>query len=134
MENATKALMIAGGVLIAIIILAIGVYLYSLYSSQSREYSNIISSIEVEKFNSTFSIYIGRKDIKAQEIVTAVNKANEYDNIIQIYIGNTKLEFTTTPEDFIKTNQDALFSCTGSASNPQYDSSGRIIKLVFKKV
>lgn len=135
MENATKALLIAGTVLIAIVMVGIAVYLYSLYSEQSDQYTETISAIELQKFNSKFDVYLGRENITAQEIVSVVNLAKEYDYQIQIYLESTKLQFTTsTPEDFIKANQSNLFSCKWSTSNPTYDSDGQIIKLTFKKV
>ena len=135
MENATKALLIAGTVLIAIILVSIAVYLYSLYSEQSDQYSEIISSVELQKFNSKFDVYLGRENIKAQEIVSVVNLAKEYDYQIQIYLEGTRLQFTSsTPEDFIKTNQNNLFSCKISNNNPIYDAGGKIIKLTFKKI
>lgn len=136
MENATKALLIAGTVLVAIVMISIGVYLYSLYSNQSKEYSEIISTTELQKFNSKFSVYIGRDNIKAQEIVSIVNLAKEYNNEVQIYLETTKLQFTatSTQEDFIKANQNKLFSCLGNNTNPTYDGTGKIIKLIFKNV
>lgn len=134
MENATKALLIAGTVLIAIIMVSVAVYLYSLYSDQAEQYSETITATELQKFNSKFDVYVGRENITAQEIVSVVNLAKEYDNQIQIYLQSTRLQFTSsTPEDFIKTNQKELFSCTWSTSNPTYDSNGKIIKLTFKK-
>lgn len=135
MENATKALLIAGAVLIAIIMISIAVYLYSLYSGQADQYSAIISDTELQKFNSKFDVYLGRENITAQEIVSVVNLAKEYNNQVQIYLEGTRLQFTSsTPEDFIKTNQNNLFSCTWSTSNPTYDTNGKIIKLMFKNV
>ena len=135
MENATKALLIAGAVLIAIIMVSIAVYLYSLYSNQADQYSDIISAVELQKFNSKFDLYLGRENITPQEIVSVVNLAKEYNNQVQIYIGTTKLEFTSsTPEEFIKINQNNLFSCIGSSSNPIYDLNGKIIKLTFRYV
>lgn len=137
MENATKAILIAGGVLIALIIISIGIYLYTLYSSQSEEYSQIISATELQKFNSKFDVYVGRNDITAQEIVSVVNLSKEYDNQVQIYLKNSKIEFTTsnTQEDFIKNNKDKKFSCMLNSSttnpNPKYDEYGKIIKLTF---
>lgn len=134
MENATKALVIAGTVLVAILIISIGVYLYSLYSNQAKGYSEIISTTELEKFNSKFSVYIGRDNIKAQEIVSIVNLAKEYNNRVDIYLETTKLQFTEslTQEDFIKANQNKVFSCIGNDKNPIYDGNGQIIKLTFK--
>lgn len=135
MENATKALLIAGTVLIAIIMVSIAVYLHSLYSDQANQYSETISATEIQKFNSKFDVYLGRENITAQEIVSVVNLAKEYNNQIQIYLETTRLQFTSsTPEDFIKTNQNNLFSCTWSTSNPTYDTNGKIIKLTFKNV
>lgn len=135
MENATKALLIAGTVLIAIIMVSIAVYLYSMYSDQANQYSETISATEIQKFNSKFDVYLGRENITAQEIVSVVNLAKEYNNQIQIYLEGTRLQFTSsTPEDFIKTNQNNLFSCTWSTSNPTYDTNGKIIKLTFKNV
>ena len=136
MENATKALLIAGTVLIAIIMVSIAVYLYSLYSGQAKQYSETISAVELEKFNSKFDVYLGRENITAQEIVSVVNLAKEYNDQIQIYLETTRLQFTSsTPENCIKTNQNNFFSWTWSTSNPKYDeNNGKIIKLTFKNV
>lgn len=142
MENATKALLIAGTVLLAIIMVSIAVFLYSSYSKHANQYSDIISATELQKFNSKFEAYLGRENIKPQEIVTVVNLAKEYDYQIKIYLSGTgELKFDTdsntsipSQEDFIKTNQYKLFSCTGSTSNPTYDTNGKIAKLTFKYV
>lgn len=137
MENATKAILIAGGVLIALLIISVGIYLYTLYSNQSVEYSKIITGAELQKFNSKFDVYIGRDDITALEIVSVVNLSKEYNNQVQIYLKNSKIEFTTsnTQEDFIKNNQDKKFKCmlnnSSTNPNPKYDEYGKIIKLTF---
>ena len=133
MENATKALLIAGTVLIAIIIVSIAVYLYSLYSNQAEQYKETISATELQKFNSKFEAYIGRENITPQEIVSIVNLANQYNNQVQIYLEGIRLQFITSkPEDFIKINKDNLFSCEWSNSNPTYDTDGKIMKINFK--
>ena len=137
MDNAVKALLIAATVLVAMVMVSIEVYLYSLYSHQSKEYSATISAVELEKFNSNFDVYIGRDNIKPQEIVTIVNLAKEYGGQIEIYLGGSKIEFTAskTQEDFIKSNRDKLFKCTLNTSaenpNPTYDENGKIVKLKF---
>ena len=46
MENASKALLIAGGVLITVIILTILVSLYMLFSKQSKQYADIMNQTE----------------------------------------------------------------------------------------
>lgn len=136
MENATKALLIAGGVLIGIVMVTIGLYLYTTYSNQSKEYNQLITATEIQKFNSNFEAYLGRENITAQEIASVVNLAKQYNNQVKIYLGLTELTFNSgstykTPEEFIKNNQDKAFICKISNSNPRYDESGKIEQLTF---
>ena len=46
MENASKALLIAAGVLLAIMVLTIGVYFYSSLSENTRSYINKLDATE----------------------------------------------------------------------------------------
>ena len=141
MENATKALLIAGGVLISIIILTIGITLYSIFSNQAKEYNQIISTTEIQKFNSKFDVYVGREDITAQEIVSVVNLAKEHNEVVKIYLqpsyGRKFFEITyETSEEFIEDNGDTTFSCLSMVSserqNPIYNSeTGIITKIIF---
>lgn len=61
MENASKALIIAGAILLSILIIAIGMYVYS--SAQSTINSSLtqMSSSEKNAFNSTFTGYQGKQ-------------------------------------------------------------------------
>ena len=86
MENATNALLIAGGILITIIVISLGVGLYTMFSNQAKEYSQIMDNTEIQKFNSSFDVYVGREDITAQEIVSVINLAKEYDGRIKIIV------------------------------------------------
>ena len=137
MENASKALLIAATVLIAIIMVSIAVYLFSIYSNQAEEYKARISTVEIEKFNSNFHVYVGREDIKAHEIVSIVNLAKEYNYQIKIWVSGAILDFNEsyTQEDFIQDKQNQLFSCTLNTSeanpNPTYDENGKITRLRF---
>ena len=132
MENATKALLIAGGVLITILILSAGVYLYTAFSNQSKEYSAIISETELQKFNSKFDIYVARQDVSAQEVATIVNLSREYNGQVNIEIynsGNVRQVYTT-PENFVMKFLNSSFSCI----DVQYDNNtAKITKLTFKE-
>lgn len=133
MENASKALLMAGGILISVIILTIAVTLYSLYSGQAKEYGEIISTTEIQKFNSKFDVYLGRDDIAPQEIATVINLAKQYDNTVEIKVGMNKVQFAgeNTPEKFIADNFNSTFSCPSivyNKSNPTYDETGKITR------
>lgn len=75
MENATKALLIAGGVLIAIIILSVMVIMFQKTGNVTKTYDQTISQEEITKFNSNFTKYIGQK-LTIHEVVTISNFAN----------------------------------------------------------
>lgn len=58
MENASKALIIAGAVLISIIIVSLGVYVFSNFSNSAKEMANMDEQ-EIASFNSKIKPYLG---------------------------------------------------------------------------
>ena len=62
MENASKALLIAGAILLCILIIAIGMFIYNSAQSTITESLNSMSTQEIEAFNNQFSTYEGLQD------------------------------------------------------------------------
>lgn len=58
MENASKALIIAGSILIAIMIISLGIYIFKQYSSFAKENADL-SEQEISAFNSKITSYLG---------------------------------------------------------------------------
>lgn len=85
MENASKALIMAGGVLIGIMLLSFMVLMLSKGGSISSEYDSQNADNQLVKFNSQFEIY-DREDNTFFDIITVanlaydVNKRNGYDD------------------------------------------------------
>ena len=79
MENATKALLIAGGILIAMFIISIGVILFNNYKDLGTSYEGSMQTSEIQKFNVKFTKFEGREDITIQEIVSLANYVREYN-------------------------------------------------------
>jgi len=139
MENASNALIIAGSVLIAIIILSIGVLLFSTYTKVGESYEQTQTTEAVAKFNSKFTIFEERTDITAQEIVSIHNFVKEYNqennsNINIVYpAGITSIDI-----EFIKNNsvdnqgKTIYFKCIGD-NCIEYDDKGRVSKITFTK-
>lgn len=75
MENATKALLIAGGVLIAIIIMSVMVTTFQKTGNVSKTYDKTIDQEEISKFNENFTRYLG-KELSIQQAITITNFAN----------------------------------------------------------
>ncbi len=58
MENASKALIIAGAVLIAILVISLGVLIFKNFSSTAKQAANMDEQ-EVEEFNADILPYVG---------------------------------------------------------------------------
>ena len=59
MENSSKALLIAGAILLCILIIAIGMFIYNSASNTTTETMNSLSTQEIEIYNKQFDIYSG---------------------------------------------------------------------------
>ncbi len=85
MENASKALIMAASVLVGIMVLSIGVYLFSIFGGFSSQIEKELSKKEIDEFNAKFTKYQSYKDedgnwqnlCRAQDIVTISNLAKE---------------------------------------------------------
>lgn len=97
MENAVKALLIAAGVLIGVMILSLGASLYASLSEYVELTQLEIVNKEIQQFNEQFTKYINCEDtpgaipeftLTIQDIVTAANTAyeNNLENGTQVTI------------------------------------------------
>lgn len=141
MENASKALLIAGGVLIAVLILSAGVYLVMTSKEVGTTYGSVAEENETKSFNSNFIQFLERTDITAHEIVTIINYSKEYErehgaapniiiknapNYTTDKISNNSIGFIT-----MSSEKGWTFSCkSGSIS---YDEKGRVNSITFVK-
>ena len=77
MENASKALIMAAGVLIGIMILSLAVYLFATFGATSAEMHGQIEQDRINQFNAQFTSYEGKQDITIYDIITVVNLAKD---------------------------------------------------------
>lgn len=83
MENASKALIMAGGILIGVMILSIAAYLIVEFGGASSQMYEQMSETDISQFNSQFTKYEGRTDLRAHDIVSIANLAK--NNNIKYY-------------------------------------------------
>ena len=88
MENASKALLMAAGVLMGVVILSLAAYLFVTFSSSADDVKSEIANNQLNKFNSQFLAYEQREDLTVYDILTAVNLA-ENNNKYQLEPGDT---------------------------------------------
>ena len=89
MENASRALTIAAGVLIAIAVLSLGVYLFSKNAGFARNINSQLSEDEIYAFNERFYLCDDRINITANEIATLINFAKESNDNYELDRTNT---------------------------------------------
>lgn len=79
MENATKALFMAAGVLIGMIILSLGVYLYMSIGSYVKTSQEEINMQSISKFNTQFYNYVTEENLSYsfQDVISIANVAYE---------------------------------------------------------
>ena len=77
MENASKALIMAAGVLIGIMILSLAVYLFATFGATSAELHGQVETSRITQFNTQFTSYEGRSDITIYDVISVVNLAKK---------------------------------------------------------
>ena len=75
MENAAKALTMAAAVLVGMLVLSLGVFLYSNFSSSMGRVQGERQQALNNQFNTQFTKYIGT-DVTIYDIITVINLAN----------------------------------------------------------
>ena len=85
MENASRALLIAAGVLVGVLLLSLAVYLFTIFGNFGSEMSIQMNQENISEFNSQFTKYESHQDengdwqnlCRAQDVVTIANLAKE---------------------------------------------------------
>lgn len=82
MENATKALLIAAAILVAIVIISIGMVVLNQGSGTSEKAGAAMSDTEKSQFNATFTNYCGNNVNGSQlmELLKKIKASNEDEN------------------------------------------------------
>ena len=78
MDNASKALLMAGGMLLAILLLTLLIYAWSLFSEYQSSKNDLVDIENTAKFNQLFTNF-DRKDVQGYELITLVNQIIDYN-------------------------------------------------------
>ena len=83
MENASKAIFLAAGMLIAIIIISIGVYLFAAFGGTSKNIQEQIDGRVLAEFNNNFEKYYGKK-CTIHDIISLVSFAKKNNQDLEL--------------------------------------------------
>lgn len=148
MENASQALIIAAGVLLGILILSLGSYLYYIFGDYVSNTQAEIIENTLAQFNDEFLKYDKLNDLTMQDIVTIKNnalennykhseyntsiRAAENNNYIDVYIRNklilNKSDEQLLLEELQDNGQTQKYTCEVKIST----KTGRVYKVIFK--
>ena len=155
MENASKALLMAAGMLIAVLIASIFALMFSTMSEYTKAYDERKQTEELQAFNGQFEKYV-TSGATAQEVVTVINLAKSYnekmgenitvevepkiDGLVNKEINFDALNLEECLNSFLKSRSQGE---DGADSNKtkmikydvsiNHDGNGRVEKITFKQ-
>ena len=118
MENASKALIIAGEILIGIAILSLASYIFIQFGTFSSNLNTQISETSITQFNVHFTNYSEKANISAQDVASVINFANKSNTdyeaqkgdafFVDVCIDGTSV-LNTNINEFLKNNQNFYY-------------------------
>lgn len=157
MEDAVKALLMAAGVMIGVMIISLGITLFSSLSQYTNDTQDKIEENALQKFNEQYTKYINCVDTPASatpeftltihDVVTVANmayennkkygldSADENNYYVTVKIGATELQkdINITAADILKQKNDKTYKCTYSnvKKNP---NTARVCEIKFEEL
>lgn len=134
MENVSQALLIVGGILLAIITLSLLTLLFTNASQIGTAQAEEQETKQLLEWNSEWEAY-NKQLMYGAEVLTVINKAEQnnfdYDNSTQYRVtvtvyGKDGSELT---KDDVKNQKTKIFECTRIKINPD---TGRVNEIDFK--
>lgn len=130
MENASKALIIAGAILLAILLISLGIYIFG--QAQDTINNNGMAQAEITAFNQKFIKYEGqnKKGSEVRSLVQEVVSCNADENYkndgVAITIGGNSGASATSSGSIINTRSYNI-------SITEYDDKGRVKNINIDK-
>lgn len=79
MENASTALIIAATILVGVLIISTGVYLFTHFGENTKEINKRMEQAQIDQINVQFTKYAGVTTCSAHDIVSIANLAKQYN-------------------------------------------------------
>ena len=146
MENASKALIMAAGILIGVLIISLAAYLFADFGSTSAKINQQVEQQRIIQFNSQFTSYLN-KELTIYDVITILGYAqenNQYyeesnDEKIEVklelfnittYSGEQKKSLIENEQTKIEDGKLPIYLLT--ENNIEYNSNtGKVNKITF---
>ena len=118
MENASKALLIAGAMLLTVLLATIAIYIFRGFGSQTATLYEKVDQSDIDSFNQKFLQYED-KDLKVQDVISIINlaKDNNASNKMPVKVkvmdsDDNSLLNVDLNGSYIKDRMDKSYTCT----------------------
>ena len=128
MENASNALIIAGEILIAVLVISLFAYIVVQFGNFSTQMHEEMAESQVVTFNSNFTKYSYRANITAQEIATAINFAKQANDNKDLDWNDTSEYYTTVYID----GKNVFNSSSYIKNRDEYNNNDKINEVILK--
>lgn len=135
MENATRALTMAGGILIALMILGALFLMFNNLSSYQNSNDASTKNSQIAEFNNQFEPY-NKDNLNLMELKSIWNKIQSNNSKNPEYTINTNIDsiYSKIDKDFKSLPEDDKQNCVFGCTNVGYNFEGRINKMEFEKI
>lgn len=147
MENASKALLMAASVLIAMMVIGIATYVFNIFGTFAKDQEEELYNKQIGEFNAQFTKYETMEEINIHDIITLANYAKDYneangitDNSDKAYI---KVNIQAKQNNIEKLDTSNKNSLIEEAISNKYkyllvsisynDNTGRVNNITFRK-
>lgn len=128
MENASNALIIAGEILIAVLVISLFAYIVVQFGNFSTQMHQEMLESQITSFNNNFTVYSYRTNITAQEVATAINFAKQAND-------DKELEWNDSSEYYITVyidGQNVFNSSKYIKNKDEYKNNNKIDETIMK--
>lgn len=129
MENASKAVIMAGSILIAIGVISLALYVYSAYRAQAASDAQLLSISQITSFNRFYESYKNSSGkIRGVDVINIYNKAaddsvDEYEITMVPATIDVNLTGDEQSKHYLDLYKYSIF----------YDANGRVDKIKIEK-
>ena len=79
MENASKALLMAGGILIALLVISALILMFNQIGAYGKSQEDMKRNSQIVEFNKDFEKYLENKGITGADVISLFNKVNDFN-------------------------------------------------------
>lgn len=143
MENASKALIMAGGVLIAVAIITLAIYTYSYYKEYARSSEQMLTLSQIESFNRFYESYqsstnsTGTIDGKSTKfyLIRGIDYLNIYKKAKEDNLLDESFQIKEEDHNYLNeiSSDSSKFVGTNYYCGFRYDENGKIGTVYLRK-